>query len=89
MDVLPSSTAGDGGRQAGSQRRRRASDCFLLGWEPPFGCLGVLAGIGAAGTNVYGVVHLHAFAMASCCRGSYQVMAAQVLKDETWPGSMG
>uniref|UniRef100_A0A0E0G8W1 Uncharacterized protein n=1 Tax=Oryza nivara TaxID=4536 RepID=A0A0E0G8W1_ORYNI len=62
----------DGGRQAGSQRRRRVSDCFLLGWEPPFGCLGILAGIGAAGTNVYGVVHLHAFAMASCCRGSYQ-----------------
>uniref|UniRef100_A0A0D3F6X1 Uncharacterized protein n=2 Tax=Oryza TaxID=4527 RepID=A0A0D3F6X1_9ORYZ len=50
----------DGGRQAGSQRRRRASDCFLLGWEPPFGCLGILAGIGAAGTNVYGVVHLRA-----------------------------
>uniref|UniRef100_I1NMR5 Uncharacterized protein n=1 Tax=Oryza glaberrima TaxID=4538 RepID=I1NMR5_ORYGL len=55
----------DGGRQAasrtaGRRRRRRASDCFLLGWEPPFGCLGVVAGIGAAGTNVYGAVHLRA-----------------------------
>uniref|UniRef100_A0A0D9Z4D2 Uncharacterized protein n=1 Tax=Oryza glumipatula TaxID=40148 RepID=A0A0D9Z4D2_9ORYZ len=76
MAVLPSSTAADctmariafpcdGGRQATSrtptrQRRRRSSDCFLLGWEPPFGCLGVVASIGAAGTNVYGVVHLRA-----------------------------
>uniref|UniRef100_A0A0E0CXJ6 Uncharacterized protein n=1 Tax=Oryza meridionalis TaxID=40149 RepID=A0A0E0CXJ6_9ORYZ len=38
------------GHQHASQRRRRSSDCFLLGWEPPFDCLGVVAGIGAAGS---------------------------------------
>uniref|UniRef100_A0A0E0MVN6 Uncharacterized protein n=1 Tax=Oryza rufipogon TaxID=4529 RepID=A0A0E0MVN6_ORYRU len=75
MAVLPSSIAADctmarslskRWRQAGSKQdgrtpaARRASDCFLLGWEPPFGCLGVVASIGAAGTNVYGVLHLRA-----------------------------
>ncbi|KAG8056933.1 hypothetical protein GUJ93_ZPchr0002g26504 [Zizania palustris] len=34
-----------------------AGDCFLLSWEPPLGCLGVLAA--AAGADVHGLLPLY------------------------------
>ncbi|KAL5201084.1 hypothetical protein ABZP36_035438 [Zizania latifolia] len=42
---------------ASSSSSSGAGDCFLLSWEPPLGCLGVLAA--AAGADVHGLFPLY------------------------------